>query len=293
MVDLKLVLFRWFARRFARMSASARLRWAQRLMPVIKPLIKKRRKIMARNIALCFPEMTAAERETLLNASLVANAKGVLDGLHAWYAPTFDIEDNYRLVDEAHLLAAFEKGEGVVVLCAHYPGGEQHMRMVRQLSGVSILPMVRAFRNIALDDEVNAQRTQHLGGVIARDDVRGFTAAVRRGDGTFYAPDVNVRTRNVFVPFFGVQASTLDSMSVILRRAGGAVIPGWAKPLPDGRYEVTFESPWADFPSKDGAADALRFTQWVESKLRECPEAYDWGTKRFKTRPSGEVDLYA
>lgn len=293
MVDLKLVFFRWFAGRVARLDAAARLRWARRCIPVIKPLIAKRRKIMARNLALCFPDMTHAAREALAHASLVANAKGVLDGLHAWYAPDFNVDENYVLVGKQHLLQAFENGRGVIVLCAHYPGGEQHMRMVRQLSGTPIKPMVRAFRNAAFDEEVNARRTQHLGGIVAREDVRGFTATVRGGEGTFYAPDVNVKARNVFVPFFGVPASTLDSMSVILRRAGGTVVPGWAKPLADGRYEVVFEPPWENFPSKDGEADARRFTEWVENKLRECPEGYDWGTKRFKTRPPGDADFYS
>lgn len=292
MLPLKLRFFRWIARRVAQMRPALRLRWARVLVWLIHPLIAKRRKIMARNLALCFPALSASERHAIARASLVANAKGVLDGLHAWYAADLNVEENYVLVGKQHLLDAFNRGQGVIILCAHYPGGEQHMRMVRQLSGTAILPMVRAFRNAEFDDEVNAQRTRHLGGVVARDDVRGFTALVRRGEGTFYAPDVNVKSRNVFVPFFGVPASTLDSMSVILRRAGGTLVPGWAKPLPDGRYEVTFEAPWENFPSKDGSQDAARFTLWVENKLRECPEAYDWGTKRFKTRPDGEPDLY-
>lgn len=293
MRSMSLSAFRWFARRVANMDAAARLRLARRLVWLIRPLIAKRRRIVARNLELCFPDLPADARASLAKASLVANAKGVLDGLHAWYAPDFDIQKNYVLVGTQHLLDAFAAGQGVIVLCAHYPGGEQHMRMVRQLSGVPIMPMVRAFRNRDFDEEVNARRTQHLGGVVAREDVRGFTAAVRRGEGTFYAPDVNVKARNVFVPFFGVQASTLDSMSIILRRAGGTIVPGWATPLADGRYEVAFEAPWENFPSKDGAADAARFTAWVEHKLRACPEAYDWGTKRFKTRPKGEADLYA
>ncbi len=167
------------------------------------------------------------------------------------------------------------------------------MRAIRELVGVPVRPIVRAFRDGGVDAEINARRRQHLGGVLARSDMHGFCAAVRRGDAVVYTPDVNVRVRNTFAPFFGVRASTLDSMPTLLRRAGGVIVPTWARPLPDGRYALRFDAPLPEFPGRDGVAAAERYNAWVEARVREAPEAYDWGVKRFKTRPPGEPDLYA
>ena len=56
--------------------------------------------------------------------------------------------------------------------------------------------------------------------------------------------------------------------------------------------QLVFEAPWPGFPGHDGLDDAIRYNAWVEARVREAPEAYDWGVKRFKTRPPGEAGPY-
>ena len=43
-----------------------------------RPFLKRREKIAARNIALCFPEMNAADKETLLEQNFVSLGMGCL-----------------------------------------------------------------------------------------------------------------------------------------------------------------------------------------------------------------------
>ena len=278
----------WIARRTPRQ----RLALAARLRPLAQLLARRRVQVMRIHLRLCFPELSAAEREALLARTLNANLKGLLDACVAWYGEGPVVAAHYDVVGLAHLRDAVARGRGVLLLGAHFHGSELHMRAVRELSGLPTLPMVRPFRDAAVDAELNERRRWALGGVIPRGDVRALSAAVRGGALAVYTPDVNVRRRHVFAPFFGIPAATLDGLGTIVRRAGGSVVPTFARPLPDGRYQLVFEAPWPGFPGHDGLDDAIRYNAWVEARVREAPEAYDWGVKRFKTRPPGEAGPY-
>lgn len=292
-MSLRVRAFRALAGWVAGRTPARRLALARWLAPVAAVLAAKRRRIARTNLRLCFPDVPEREREALLGRMLVANVKGLLDACAAWYADELRVDALYEVEGLEHLRGAVAQGRGVVILGAHFHGSELHMRAIRQLAGIPVSPIVRAFRDAGVDGEINARRRQRLGGTIARSDLHAFCATVHRGEAAVYTPDVNVRVRNVFAPFFGIAASTLDAMPVLLRRAGGAIVPTWTRPLPDGRYALVFEPPLPDFPGRDGAAAAARYNAWVEARVRRAPEAYDWGVKRFKTRPAGEADPYA
>ena len=281
-------LGRWIAGR----TPQQRLALAQRLRPLAAVLARKRVHVARTNLRLCFPELPEQEREALLGEMLVANLKGLLDACVAWYGTGPVVDSHYEVVGVEHLREAVRRGKGVLLLGAHVHGSELHMRAVRELSRLATLPMVRHFRDAALDAEVNARRRERLGGIISRGDVRALCGAVRAGSLAVYTPDVNVRRRNVFAPFFGVPASTLDGLGTVVRRAGGTVVPTFARPLPDGRYQLAFEPPLPGFPGGDGMEDAVRYNAWVEARVRAAPQAYDWGVKRFKTRPAGTDGFY-
>ena len=291
-VTLKVRLLRRLARWIARRMPRERLALARRLRPLATMLARKRVDVARTNLRLCFPGLPPAEREALLTRTLLANLKGLLDACVAWYGEGPVVAAHYDVVGLDHLHAAVARGKGVLLLGAHFHGSELHMRAVRELSGLATLPMVRPFRDPAVDAELTTRRRQALGGVIPRGDVRALCAAVRAGALAVYTPDVNVRRRNVFAPFSGVPASTLDGLGTVVRRAGGTVVPTFARSLPGGRYQLVFEPPLAGFPGRDGVDDATRYNAWVEARVREAPEAYDWGVKRFKTRPPGSDALY-
>lgn len=287
----KVRLLRRLGAAVAQRTPTQRLALARRLAPLAARLARKRVRVARTNLRLCFPGMAEDAREALLGRTLVANLKGLLDACVAWYGEAPDIDALYEVVGLEHLQAAVARG-GVVMLGAHVHGSELHMRAVRELSGRAVMPLVRPFRDPAIDAELNARRGETLGGVIARGDVRALCAAVRAGGTVVYTPDVNVRRRNVFAAFFGVPASTLDGIGTVLRRAGGTIVPVFIAPLADGRYRLAFEPPPPGFPAGDGLADATAYNAWVEARVRAAPEAYDWGVKRFKTRPPGAGGVY-
>jgi len=96
----------------------------------------------------------------------------------------------------------------------------------------------------------------------------------------------------VFVPFFGVPASTLTATHHLARLSGACVIPFFHRRLPDGGYALRLEAPLAGFPGADVTTDTARINAMIERMVREAPSQYLWIHRRFKSRPAGQESLY-
>jgi len=93
------------------------------------------------------------------------------------------------------------------------------------------------------------------------------------------------------VPFFGVQAATIPTLSRLVRLTGARVVPCIAHQVPDG-YEVEIMPPWENYPGESVEADTAFVNRFIESQVLRMPEQYFWLHKRFKTRPPGEQRFY-
>ena len=101
--------------------------------------------------------------------------------------------------------------------------------------------------------------------------------------------DQDAKRRGLFVPFFGVPASTPTGAAQLALRLGVPFIPCFGKRLPDGRHAVCVHPPVAVPPGLDeGAAVRFlmeRFHALLEAAIRAEPSQYFWLHRRWKTRP--------
>lgn len=260
---------------------------------LVRLLSPHRAHIARVNLALCFPELSAAEREDLLRRHFRALGIGVLETGMAWCLPDHRLTG---LIDEVHglehLQHARAEGRGVILLSAHVTGTELGVRLLNLLTPVH--PMYREHENPVLRALMHGSFKPHFERVIPRDAVRTMLKSLREGHAVWYAPDQNYRGVNhVFVPFFGIAAATNAATSRFARMGNALVIPYFPQRLPDGRgYRLTLMPPLADFPGDSEEADCMRINTIIEDEVRQAPEQYLWVHRRFKTRPSGEPDLY-
>jgi KDO2-lipid IV(A) lauroyltransferase len=97
----------------------------------------------------------------------------------------------------------------------------------------------------------------------------------------------------IFVPFFGVQAATIDAVPRLAALTGAAVVPVLIEQKAAGQgYRIRFLPQWENYPTRDFRADTLRMNRFIEDCVRATPEQYYWVHKRFKTRPPGEERIY-
>ncbi|VXB25041.1 Lipid A biosynthesis lauroyltransferase [Pseudomonas sp. 8BK] len=259
---------------------------------VMYRLASSRRKIAARNLELCFPQMPVAEREALLKENFASTGITFFEMAIAWWWPAERLRRLGSIEGLEHLRQAEADGQGVILMALHFTTLEMGgglLGMAQNMYG-----MYRPHKNPLFDYMQRRGREQRLLGVIGRDDVRGMLKLLRAGGVVWYAPDQDYGAqRSVFVPLFGVPAATVTATSKFARMGRAQVIPFTQQRLPDGQgYRLVIHPPLADFPTDSEEADCLRVNQWIEQAISQCPEQYLWAHRRFKTRPEGEPKLY-
>lgn len=260
------------------------------------PLVRRRRRIAERNLSLAFPDRDGASRARLLRETIASNTTGGLDTLRAWFAAPRRMRGLARITGMEVLLEAIGEGRGAILIGAHYDSVELAIRLVAEAAreqGARSAVLVRRYNDPCLEAVIDAGRLRYVAATIDKKDVSGFCGAVGGGGAVFYVPDQDAGTRGVFVPFFGIPASTGAAIPGVLGRAGGVLLLMWSHRGADGRLAIDIERAPADFLDGDGAGVAARYTAWVEQRVRAAPAQYLWVHRRYKTRPPGEAGVYS
>jgi len=270
-------------------------RWQMRLGRQLGRLmgrIGKSRKHIARvNLSLCLPELSAAEREQLLNRHLEAVGMAMMETALSWWMPNARLRSLAQVDGMEHLQAALQQGRGAILLIGHFTT----MLVIARVLALhtSLHATYRQYKNPlyqAMYERVYRRRGEN----IAHTDMRAMFRALKKNEALWYAPDQNYAGKlSAFVPFFGVPASTITATSRIAKTSGAPVIPVFAQRLPDDAgYRITLQAPLEDFPGEDEVSDAARILRVIEGHVRQIPEQYLWVHRRFKTRPPGEKAVY-
>ena len=276
----------------ARLPQSLLLALGSALAWLLKPLLRKRRRIAQANIDLCFPELDAKERRRLVDANLRATVTAALELARGWYAPSRTLRGIADVQGLQHVRDALAAGRGVLLLGGHFPHSELCARLLGEALGQRVSIVARRNNDPCVEALLDGARRRAFAEVIGKKDVRGLLRTLSRGGIVAYSADQNFTYQNAFVPFFGVPAATLTATPELAQRANAVVLPCWFHRTPAGRYRLRIEPTWPGWPSGDPAADAARYMAELEKVVREHPEQYLWMHRRFKTRPPGEPDVY-
>jgi Kdo2-lipid IVA lauroyltransferase/acyltransferase len=257
-------------------------------------LVRSRRRVALRNLELCFPELTSGRREAIARENFGWLGRSLLERGLLWYASPARLKRLIRVEGDVSLAERSEKP--VMWLAPHFIALDVAGASTQLFQTKKVISIYQRQSNPVFDGALRLGRLRFRNAeIFSRDEAgKALFRAIRRGDGFFNLPDMDFGIRDAaFVPFFGVQAATLLAPSRLAKALDMTVQPVVAEILPGGAgYLVRYEPPWADFPSDDPAADAMRMNQWIESEIRRNPTQYLWAHRRFKTRPPGEPTLY-
>ncbi|SDS58289.1 lipid A biosynthesis lauroyl acyltransferase [Pseudomonas oryzae] len=255
---------------------------------------RSRRQIAARNLELCFPELSAAERARLLRENFASSGIAFFEMAMSWWWPRARLARLAHIEGLEQLQAAQREGQGVILMSLHFTTLEIGAALLGQRHTID--GMYREHKNPLFDFIQRRGRERHNrdATAIEREDVRAMLKVLRAGRAIWYAPDQDYgRKQSIFVPLFGIPAATVTATSKFARLGKARVVPFTQQRLADGSgYRLVVHPPLTDFPGESEEADCLRINQWVEQVVRECPEQYLWAHRRFKTRPEGAGNLY-
>jgi Kdo2-lipid IVA lauroyltransferase/acyltransferase len=245
-----------------------------------------------RNLELCLPELSAAERERLLNEHFASLGVALLEIPFAWWSSPARLGKLLHFEGVEHLRAAQAHGRGVILLTAHFTSMEMAGRALLFVAPVGFL--YRETRNEVVAYALRRFRVGYGGHPIPKDDIRAFVSALRRNECVWYAPDQSYRKKGAeMVPLFGIPAATNTLTSRLARMTGAVVLPYFFQRLPGRQgYRAVIHPPLADFPSDCAAADTERFNHMIEAQVRQAPEQYLWIHRRFKGLTADYPDYY-
>ncbi len=254
-------------------------------------LLPRRRAMTLENLRRSLgSELSPAELRRLGRRSFQHLGMNLIEGCRYFLRPTDVMLSRVRVEGAEHLRAAAARGRGILVLTAHF-GNWELLAAAHGLTGLPLSIVVRPLDHPLLDDL--AARFRRRGGVemiVKHRAVRDVLEALRRQRMVGILLDQNAtRSEGVFVPFFGVPASTSKGLAIIALRTGTPVVPVFLRREPDGRHRMEVGVPLAPPPDGDVATYTATFNAAIEAAIRRAPEQWFWMHARWRTRPREAV----
>ncbi|MFM9968557.1 MAG: lipid A biosynthesis acyltransferase [Burkholderiales bacterium] len=253
---------------------------------------RERRAVCEANLARCLPSLPLPERKRLARKHFQMIGRAVLERGLLWWGSRQRIQNTIQIEGIEHLQAL--QGEPVILFAPHFLALDAGY--TRLSCEVDMAAIYANQKSAPMNAMLLRGRTRfrHQRMFSRQQGVRAAVAALREGVPLYYLPDQDYGARDaIFTPFFGILAATITGLSRLAKLSGASVVPCVTTMLPGGGgYRVRCYPPWQDFPSDDLAADARRMNAFIEARVLESPEQYNWAHKRFKTRPPGEPPFY-
>lgn len=280
---------------FMRLVAPLPLAWLRGLGwllgRVLYLLAAPRRRVVLANLALCFPQRTRTEREQLARHSFIFFAQSFLDRAWLWHGRPEVLRERLCI---AGSVSELQGHAPTIIFAPHFYGLD---------AGATALSLAveRRFTTIytpqpgaAVDAWIKEGRRRfgHVRLFYRADGLKPIVAALRAGEVLYLLPDMNFGPQeSIFVPFYGVPAATVPSLSRLARLGRAKVVPVTTRMTATG-YEVLVHPAWSNFPTDDLEADTARMNLTLQDYIDAMPAQYYWVHKRFKTRPPGEPAVY-
>ena len=257
-------------------------------------LMKNRKHIVRTNITLCFPEKSLEEIKQLTRAHFVQFAQSLLDRAWLWHAPLSVVESRLKWVGTPAAFSQLAAVTPKIILAPHFVGLDAGGLALTLKAGQPVAFIFVPQHNKVMDAWVNQgrQRTGHVKPYFRHEGVKQIMSGLRHGEMLHLSPDMDFGPQeSLFVPFMGVNAATVPSLSRFARLGRAQVLTLVTRMTPHG-YEMNLQEAWNNFPTANLFDDTLRMNAELAEHIRATPSQYYWVHKRFKTRPEGEASVY-
>ncbi|MFZ9232764.1 MAG: lipid A biosynthesis acyltransferase [Hylemonella sp.] len=254
-------------------------------------MVAKRRYVVLTNLGLCFPDLSPAQKGKLARQHFVYFAQAWLDRSWLWHGTAEQARQRLKLSGKIETLQGTDPA---VIFAPHFVGLDAGWTALTQQVPRTFTTIYTNQSNRVIDAWVLAGRQRygrtHLFGRI--DGVRSIVAALRAGEPLYLLPDMNFGPHeSVFVPFYGVAAATVPSLSRFARLAKAKVVPVVTRMTKQG-YSIEVLATWENFPTDDVVADTALMNLRLQDFIDAMPAQYYWVHKRFKDRPAQEPPIY-
>jgi Kdo2-lipid IVA lauroyltransferase/acyltransferase len=251
----------------------------------------RRKHIVLVNLRLCFPEKSELECDELAREHFRHVVRSYLERGVQWFGSAQRIRNLVQI--ESAIDLEDKNAPPTIFLGFHFVGVE--IGCLLYSLKMPAASLYTHMSNTRLCDLAKRQRGRFGAEMIERStSARKIVRLLQDGTPVMLAADMDHGIDNsVFVPFFGVPACTLTSVSRLARMGHARVVPFVTEVLPDFKgYKLNVFAPLDDFPSGSDTSDARSMNAFLETQILKIPAQYYWVHRRFKHRPEGMPAVY-
>jgi len=186
----------------------------------------------------------------------------------------------------------YRRAEGVICVTGHI-GVPELLGHVASLQGI---PTLGVFSSGAphIDAVLMAIRSSGGQRVLPKSGaIWPLKKALDRGDAIGLAADENTRKNPVFVPFLGTLAATSTTPALLHLSTGAPIVVATIHRVGRLRYRLHVWDVITHAETGDRRADlevvSRKMNAALSRAIRAYPAQWFWGSRRFQTRPDGEI----
>ncbi len=268
-------------------------RFGDALGYLIYRLPSRRKRIVHRNIELCFPDWSEARRQQVAQRHFRHAIRSYIERSVQWFGSAKKLEKLIQV--ESAIDLTDPNLPPTILLGFHFVAIEAGSIFINYCLQRRCGSLYQPMSNPKIDQIAKQARGRFNAEMVSRSDsARAVLRMLRASMPVMLGSDMDYGRRNsVFVPFFGVSACTLTSVSRLAKVGNAQVLPFLCEVLPNYRgYKLKVFKPWENYPTDDPVADARYMNAFLEEQIKLMPEQYYWIHRRFKTRLTGEPNLY-
>ena len=245
-----------------------------------------------RNLQRAFPDASAEERRAIARASYAHLGREMIAMMRLSRMPHSELLARTEIIDIDRIGPYYrESGRGAVVIGGHFGNWEVGAAMIAA-RGYPV-SMVAQRQSNPLFDRHLVDARERLGiKVIERGQAPKLALrALRNAEVVVFGADQNAGRSGLFVPFFGIPASTHRGPALMAVRTNALLFVATPIRVENGRWRMGLEEVVID---RTGDVDevihrlTLAFTERLEAAIRRDPGQYLWQHRRWKTRPPEE-----
>jgi Kdo2-lipid IVA lauroyltransferase/acyltransferase len=252
-----------------------------------------RRSVVEENLRRAFPEADSAWIEEIARASYRHLGREAVAMLRLSRLDAAGVRRAVEIPERtwSAVQEALGEGRGVILATGHYGNWEMAAAAVAA-RGVPIEAIVQRQSNPLVHARIEAARSA-LGveTVEMGEASRRIPRALLAGKGVGIVADQDARHSGVWVPFFGVPASSHRGPALFALRLGSPLFASVCRRLPDGRYLLDgsrIDVTRTGSLEEDVARVTAMLASHLEAAVRSDPTQYFWFHKRWKSRPPEE-----
>lgn len=249
----------------------------------------ERRKALA-NIAIAFPDWSAAERRRTIRRMFRHLGVTLFEML---WLPNLDERTRAATttIENAEpALEAVRQGKGIIGITGHCGNWEWLAACAATLIPLTVIQRERRERGLGdLVASLRATAGIHTIDRGSGDSAREMIRAIRGQRMLAFLLDQNIRAESVKVPFFGRPALTPIGPAKLAIRAETPIVCIFITRDEQGRQHIRYNDPICPRRGDDPVAVTAEITRQIEAHIRTAPDQWVWMHDRWRERPKWDV----